>query len=410
MRLAKTSICDDSLHDNLGEELFVVKILLVDDDPDIVSIATLMLQSARPEWKFTSLCDPAGVEQLLRAENFDAIVSDLEMPGMTGIELLTQVAVADPLMVRVMVSSKAEAAREVEALGIAHRFFAKPCDYRQLAVMLDRSLELRKRLRGSRLRALIHSMPALPSPPRTYFALQKLLGGKGFHASTLVDLLKKEMSLTAFMLKAANSSYYGARQPIESIERAVSLLGVTTIQSLVLGAELFSQLDARKSKEFGVDRLFDHSARVAGIAASLAERRPETRPLKDLAYTAGLLHDVGRLVCIHSLSDTYKKIMDKAGADFHALYLEEIAVLGVSHQEIGAYLLSLWGLPEPIVEAVAYHHQPLLSPSKEISVLTFVAAGDMIDHGLPDAVAADEPNEVGEYLEQFGMGAKDLII
>lgn len=388
----------------------MVKILLVDDDPDIISVAKLMIQNARPEWKLTSVCDPREVEALLREQNFDAVVSDLEMPGIHGIELLTQIAVAEPLMVRFMVSAKAERGHEAEAMGIAHRFFAKPCDFRMVALALDRALELRKRLRGSRLRAVMNSIPSLPSPPKTYFAIQQLLGSKGFHSSKLVELLKKEVSLSAFILKAANSSYYGARQPIESLDRAVALLGVNTIKSLSLGAELFSQINAKKSKAFGVERLFEHSARVAEIAASLAERRPETRALKDLAYTAGLMHDIGRLVCIHSISDTYKSIMDKAGADFQALYLEEIAVLGVSHQEIGAYLLSLWGIPEPIVEAVAYHHQPQLCAVKEISVLTFVAAGDMIDHGLPDAIAADEPNEVGEYLEQFGMGAKDLIV
>jgi putative nucleotidyltransferase with HDIG domain len=329
---------------------------------------------------------------------------------MAGNILLTEVAVAEPLMVRFLVSSKVEFGREVESLGIAHRFFAKPCDFQSLVVALEQTLGLRKRLRGSRLRTVLNSVPALPSPPKTYFAIQQLISRDSFHSKNLIDLLKKEMSLSAFMLKAANSSYYGARQPIDSVERAVNLLGVNTVKSLVLGAELFSQIDPKKAKMFGVDRLFEHSARVAGMAAMLADRRPETRKLKDLAYTAGLMHDIGKLVCIHALSGTYKKIVDKAGQDFQALYHEEVAQLGVSHQEIGAYLLTLWGIPEPIVEAAAYHHHPQLCPSREVSVLTFVAAANMLDHGLPNAESADEPSEVGEYLEGLGMGTKDLLM
>lgn len=388
----------------------VTRILLVDDDPSLNTLAQSVFASIRPEWKVEAVFDPREVEQLLRERNFDAVLSDLEMPGIGGIQLLTEIAVAEPLMVRFMMSSRAEIGKEVEAQGIAHRFFAKPCDFRAVIHALERAIALRKRIRSSRLRTVLNSIPALPSPPRTYFAVQQLLASDDFHTGRLLELLKKDMSLCAFILKAANSSFYGSRQPVESVERALSLLGLNTMKSLILGAELFAQIDPRKVKMFAVERLFEHAARVAGIAASLAERTAETKPLKDLAFTAGLLHDIGKIICIHSLGGTYKKIVDKAGSDFQALYHEEIAVLGVSHQEIGAYVLALWGIPDPIVEAAAYHHQPLLAPVREVSVLTFVAAANMLDHGMPGSQSADAPSEVGEYLESLGMNSKDLLV
>lgn len=388
----------------------MTKILIVDDDAEIAGLSRTLIQKARPDWKVFSVTNPLLVAQEVARHNFDAVISDLEMPTLPGNLLLTQIALAEPLIIRFMLSSRTDSQQAVEALGIAHRVFAKPCDYGEILQALDQALALRKRLRGSRLRSLIQSIPALPSAPKSYFALQQLLANEQSHSKKIVALLKDQMALTAFVLKAANSSYYGARQRIESLERAVQLLGTNTIRSLVLGAELFAQIDARKAKAFGVDRLFEHSARVASVAASLAERRPETRHLKDLAFTAGLLHDIGKLVCIHCIPDKYKLVVDKAAGDYQALYHEEIAVLGVSHQEIGAYLLSLWGIPEPIVEAVAYHHQPLLSPQREVSVLTFVVAANMLDHGLPDAEAADEPSEVGEYLDSLGMGSRDLVM
>ncbi len=388
----------------------MTRILVVDDDQDILAASVAALQNIRPEWKVEAVSDPLMVAELLCHFNFDAVISDLEMPGIQGNRLLTEIALQEPLMVRFLVSAKVEMAREVEALGIAHRIFAKPCDYRGLIIELERALALRRRLRGSRLRGLINSIPTLPSPPKTYFAIQRLLAQEDFHFRGLIELLRREMSLTAFLLKAANSSYYGARQQVSSVEQAVNLLGITTVKSIVLGAELFSQIDTRKMKLFQVDQLFDHSLRVAGLAASLSERRHETRHLKELAHTAGLLHDVGKLVCIHAFPQKYKSIMERARGDHQALYHEEIAVFGVSHQEIGAYLLNLWGIPEPIVEAVAYHHQPLLCPARSVSVLTFVAAANLIDHGFQNVEPVEETNEIEEYLEGLGMTSKDLLM
>lgn len=388
----------------------MTRILIVDDDDNVLTAAVAAIEHTRPEWKIEALNDPLLVGQKLYEMNFDAVISDYDMPGMPGNRLLTEVALAEPLMVRFMISSKMELAREVESLGIAHRFFAKPCDYKAVILELERSLALRKRLRSSRLRTLINSLPALPSPPRTYFTLQRLLADDDFHIRALLDLLKRDMSLTAFLLKAANSSYYGARREVTSLEQAVSLLGLGTVKSVVLGAELFAQLDARKAKAFSVDSLFEHSVRVAGLASSMSERRAETRALKDLAYTAGLLHDIGKLVFIHALAAKYKGVVERAGHDHQALYHEEIAVFGVSHQEVGAYLLNLWGIPEAVVEAVAYHHQPLLCEARSVSVLTFVAAANLFDHGLPSAEPADETSEVHEYLDGLGLNSKDLLM
>lgn len=388
------------------------KILLVDDSPDVLTLTELMLKRVRPEWQIKALDNPKTASEILSSdrEEFDAIISDYEMPELKGSELLKHAAKTQPLLVRYLVSSEYDKGSELEGLGIAHRFFLKPFDCLSLAESLERSIAVKARLRSTKLKRLLTKLSKLPSPPSTYIAIQKMLDSKGFHSKNLVELLHKQVTLSAMVLKAANSSFYGAKQPVETLERAVSLLGAKTVQAITLGAELFTQVDKSKAKMFGIDRLFEHSIRVASEASALATRDPSTKELKDLAYTAGLLHDIGKLICMQAAPSDYQTVVERVGKTSKSLYQSEVSAFGVSHQEVGAYLLTLWGLPETIIEAVAFHHQPLLSPSREISVLTFVAAANMLDHGLQDAIPVDETNQVTQYLSEVGMGTEQLMM
>jgi putative nucleotidyltransferase with HDIG domain len=385
------------------------KVLIVDDSPDVLTLAELTLKELRPHWIFVTESDPVQAVGRLENEIFDAVISDFQMPQMNGSEFLGRVALAQPLSVRLLVSSNLERGMSTEGIGVAHRFFAKPCKYSDVVQAIERSIGLRERLRSSTLRRLLTKMTKLPSPPDTYMAIQKLLEDDSFHVQALMKLLQREVTVSAAVLKMANSSFFGARYKIDSLERAVNLLGAQTIKSLALGAELFSRIEPAKAKQFKIQQLFEHSVRVASEAARLVEARGADRATRDLAYTAGLLHDIGKLVLVQVIPREYARVVERVGTEFPSLYQSEIKAFGVSHQEVGAYVLSLWNLPEQIVEAVAYHHDPTFAPAREVSVLTYVVAANLVDRGLPETFAADDQSDEVSYLSGLGVRREELV-
>jgi len=158
----------------------------------------------------------------------------------------------------------------------------------------------------------------------------------------------------AKVLQLVNSAYFGLGQKIVSVRAAVTYLGVEVIKSLVLGSTSFSDKAISEVKGFSPDRLQHHSM----LTALLAKKIVANPALADAAFTAGLLHDIGALVLLYAAPPDYVRSLERAkqlGGDSAAAERE---IFGVTHAEVGAYLLGLWGIPFPIVEAVAFHHRP----------------------------------------------------
>ncbi|MBX7144710.1 MAG: HDOD domain-containing protein [Oligoflexia bacterium] len=322
---------------------------------------------------------------------------------MRGAELLRKVSQDQPLCVRIIAANGLDEADALEGIGVAHRVLVKDTEGAKIPDLIERAMMLRERLRSARLRKLLTKMTRLPNPPETFLAMQRLLEREEFHLQSLLGHLRKDVMLSAAVLKVANSSFFGARHPVESLDRAVNLLGVNTVKNVALSAELFAGVDKVRAKHFKLQQLFEHSTRVATAAASLARERKASKKICDLAYTAGLLHDVGKLIFVQVLPYEYRMVTERVGREFPSLYESEISAFGVSHQEVGAYVLSLWNIPEAVVEAVAYHHQPSFAPSREESVLTYVVAANLMDRGLADCLSADGEAEERSYLTQLGV-------
>ena len=124
-------------------------------------------------------------------------------------------------------------------------------------------------------------------------------------------------------------------------------------------------------------------------------------------YIAGLLHDIGKLVLAYSLPDRYAEALERARADQAAITYAEFETFGLTHAEIGAYLLGLWAFPDPVVEAAAYHHRPSECLTKGFSPLIAVHVADALDHELntDNQVSASGPLD-GEYIGKCGFAER----
>jgi HD-like signal output (HDOD) protein len=152
-----------------------------------------------------------------------------------------------------------------------------------------------------------------------------------------------------------------------------------TIKALVLSVKIFSQLDKAGMRFFAVDRIWAHSLATGVFAKTIATAEKQEPTIIDDAFMSGLLHDAGKLILAANLPQPYKEALTAARENGRSDLEAERQAFGVTHAEVGAYLFALWGLPFPIVEAIAFHHSPSQCPHKELGILTAVHVGSALE-------------------------------
>lgn len=326
------------------------RILFVDDEPLVLEGLRRMLKAQRRDWTMEFALGGEAALKQLEAEPFDVILTDMRMPGIDGAALLGEVARRSPATIRIVLSGQTDDASALRAMPVAHQFLMKPCDVETLRGVIERSLHLRDLLANPRLREIAGEIETLPPVPGTYLALSRLLGSNSASVGEISDVISRDPALTSKLLQVVNSSFFGQRREVASVVQACTLLGTGLIRSIVLARELFTGGVWKGCDAGYVERECEHAIAVAGLARAMQT----DGSLAEGAVAAGLLHDVGKLILL--TRGGAPEIAGEGGAA--PAWEVERERLGVSHAEVGAYLLGLWGLPHAVVEAVAYHHSP----------------------------------------------------
>ncbi len=214
-------------------------------------------------------------------------------------------------------------------------------------------------------------------PPVSYAALKlvNLLEQPAVSNDEVVQVLKCDNVLTAKLLRACNSPYFGLEEPVSSVDQAVFLLGHQQILHIVLtlafGSAMVVPLPGYAVE---ANELWRHSLITATAAETVVGEIPDLNVEPAVAFTVGLLHDIGKLVLGQVLTPDFQADIRQRVEQQHISRSEaERAVLGTDHSEVGGCLLQDWHLPANIVESVAHHHQPALEPSPQLSVVTHLA-------------------------------------
>jgi putative nucleotidyltransferase with HDIG domain len=311
-----------------------------------------------------------AIEALERA-HFDVVVTDMRMPGMDGAELLQVVRDRWPDAIRIVLSGYAELQQVVRLVPYAHQYYSKPCEAGQLENLIERCLQLHELLHQPTLRAVVGRVSKLPSIPKVYAQLQQLLTSDDASVHQVARLISTDAAIAAKLLQLVNSAFFRLARRITGIEQAVNHLGFGAIRNLVLSAEVFSSWPGQGAKcVLSLDKLQSHVHKVAAAARALVA---ETPPKADDALLAGLLHDIGYWVLSNECQAELTQSVALAVAENIPLYQAETRIIGASHAQVGAYLLGLWGLPYPVIEAVAHHHTPESVAQSEFDPLAAVA-------------------------------------
>jgi putative nucleotidyltransferase with HDIG domain len=380
------------------------RILFVDDESEVLGSIRDGLRRRRDTWSMVFADSGGAALAEFESEPVDVVVTDLQMPGMDGAALLERVRDFSPETIRIVLSGYASASRVARVATAAHRFLAKPCDIDELTCVLERSCALRDLNRQTALYRTATGA-VLPSCPGLYVELAQATADAAVTPSDLAAIVERDTAMTAKLLQLANSAFFGSGRQVSSVRDAIMLLGTNTLESLVLTAEAFADLSPQqKIKGFSIDALQRHSTLVARLASAIMPDGPERQD----ALTAGLLHDIGMLVLAVDDPAECERVIATANLEQLPLHVIERREHGVTHAEVGAYLLSLWGLPLAVVEAVAHHDEPGRSPELSLDAVSAVCIANFLvreqtsgSDGHPASALLDQG-----YIDQLGVGSQ----
>jgi putative nucleotidyltransferase with HDIG domain len=243
-------------------------------------------------------------------------------------------------------------------------------------------------------RAEVVSRRNLPTIPSVLTRILALVDSEGANARELVQVVEHDQALTARILRLANSAFFGQSRKVATIPRSILVLGFSTVRNLALGAKVWEALGPGVARR-RLEELWAHAVVVALGTKALATRLCDGDP--DEAFTAGLLHDVGRIVLASRFGESYWTAVGGV-AESEPVEQMEQATFGVTHAEVGAWLLEAWNLPPAIVEALREHHAAeakpgfsgLLSITDRLVAWTDLSTGVLRSEGgaLLDVVAA----------------------
>jgi HD-like signal output (HDOD) protein/CheY-like chemotaxis protein len=358
------------------------RILFVDDEPNVLQGLKRMLRPMRKEWDMAYAGGGEEALAMMGEAPFDVVVSDMRMPGMDGAQLLTEVTRRYPNTVRIVLSGQSEKEAIFKAIGKTHQYLSKPCNPEVLKQTVARACALRDLLSNEELKSLASQMDQMPSMPEIYLELVEELKEEAPSLPLISRLISQDVAMTAKILQLVNSAFFGIRRRITTVDMAVNYLGLENVSSLVLAANVFSQFKSKGTvKGFSMESLWSHSGLVGRSAQTIVKREDRPKEEIDDAMTAGLLHDCGKLIFTANMPEEYGKAIAIRDTENISLCAAEEQVLGTNHAVIGAYLLGVWGLPDAIVEAVAFHHTPDACPVSGFSALTAVHVADAASHG-----------------------------
>ncbi|MCP4686177.1 MAG: HDOD domain-containing protein [bacterium] len=255
----------------------------------------------------------------------------------------------------------------------------------------------------NKVRQKIANVRNLPTPPIVFHQIQKVINDPNVSAGQIASILAEDPAMSVKVLKLTNSAFYGLSREIESVKQAVVIIGLEAVRNLVLSAsvlDMFKQQDA--DQEFQ-ETFWRHSLAVA-VCGRLMARKVRSRGIidPDGAFSAGLLHDVGKIIMCCFLPEEYAKFLAERDKDLESsTFAVEERALGYNHCQVGAILGTQWKLPTRLLQAVAYHHHPQLGDEDDPTAYLIHIADFLAKRAFAEREDSHVDNDLGEGVAEY---------
>ena len=297
-----------------------------------------------------------------------------------------------------MLTGHADDQSILRSIPVVHQFLAKPSDPETLKEVLSRACALQELITSKQLKTLVAGLGTLPSLPEVYAELQEKTKDPECAISDIAEIIEKDLAMSSKVLQLVNSAFYGLYKSVDSPARAVNLLGLDTIKALVLGIGIFTKMVPVEDKGFSVSALWKHSITTANFAKKIALAEAAEKSVVENSFIAGIVHDVGKLLLFSTLAEQYLQAVETAQDQSLLLSQAEHLLFDADHGDVGGYLIGLWGLPGPVVEAITFHHKLEKYPEASFCPALAVHAADVAYYILNPDQCVGKPPEINQCI------------
>jgi len=227
------------------------------------------------------------------------------------------------------------------------------------------------------LKRISQSLLNLPTLPTLAAKLLELVDQSHTSAQTLAQFISQDQVIAARLLKMSNSAYYGQGREISSVHQAVVLLGFDMVREIALGVSVLNAFKSAQGLDgFDISSFWDHCSAVALVSRKIA--KGWIPHMASEAFTAGLLHDIGKVVLIQYLPDDFAKCLVQAKQENRNLHEVEREIFGTDHGQIGSWLAQRWKLPEALHEVMEFHHEIERATPEHRDLIAVVQLSDIL--------------------------------
>ncbi|MCK4952008.1 MAG: HDOD domain-containing protein [Gammaproteobacteria bacterium] len=220
----------------------------------------------------------------------------------------------------------------------------------------------------TKIQILIDKAGSLASLPDIFFKVNELVNDARSSASDIGRAIEQDAALSARLLKIVNSPYYNFPSSIDTISRAITIIGTRDLRDLVLATTVTRTFSGMDNDLIDMEKYWRHNLYCAVAGRILAQQRHVKNT--ERLFVAGLLHDIGSLVMYQTIPELSNEALQRTQSDGTPLYIAEKEIIGFSHGDVGAALLQKWKLPDSLIETVKYHHEPELAENHREDVAT----------------------------------------
>jgi HD-like signal output (HDOD) protein/DNA-binding NarL/FixJ family response regulator len=340
-------------------------VLFVDDERPVLDGLRRMLRPMRHHWNMEYCSDSRMAAKLVEQGDIDALVTDMRMPLMNGVELLHAVRLHSPRTLRFVLSGHADRGAAIRSVGLAHQFLAKPCEPATLITALCRGQEALRQLGNPGLAVALAGLPALAGHQEAACAITSHVRHEQETLERLSLAVEADVAMTARVLQLVSSSFFGVGRVVSSVGEAVTALGSEVMSVLALSpGALAGEMPSDSASE--VSALCRHALRVSRVAARIAALQGCNAASQGTARLGGMLHDTGRLALL-GVTPEQKANLPQGHT---------------GHVQLGAGLLALWGLPATITDTVGFQSGPWNADGCALVPAAAVHIADVLVHEL----------------------------
>lgn len=379
------------------------KVLFVEPRVEMQAIYRAVIKPELQGWDLLFASD--GSEAIVQntADPVDILIASEQLPGHDGMAVLETFQRRSPGTIRILIVLSSDAEKYQSMVGPAQQVMMAPLNPVLFAEQLNKALILRKLVNNPQIFKLIGDSHSLPPLPRVFAQLNATLSSPDANLNDVADLISQDVVLSTKVLRTVNSALFNLLSRVENLTQAVSLLGTSTLRSIVFAQGVSDAFCRGAEDELFFERLNRHSIACAKTVEKILFEWGACRLMIDQAIFCCFAHDLGKIILSRYAPDRWEEALCRISEGEDSDICLERAVIGIGHSEIAAYILAFWGFSNDQVFAVAFHHDPQLSHQYDQGIL---CALHIAEQTLPANFQGGDLDRV--WLARCGLAEPDI--